>query len=184
MEDYNSNLRVKFDHTHTAKPQHSPYKHAPIMHGAKSQYAAGPDESPPLNSAGILRVQAIVCAPLFYARAVDNKLLVAISELGQQQSSATKATNDAIAQLLDYVATYPSDGITFCTRNMVLSSHSDEAYLNVRKARSRACADIMLSEYVPVHRYNGPVLTSAQIIKCVMSSAAEADLVGLYICAK
>ena len=42
----------------------------------------------------------------------------------------------------------------------------------------------MLSEDVPVPKYNGPVLTIAKIIKCVMSSAAEAELAGLYICAK
>ena len=60
------------------------------------------------------RVQAIVEALLYYARAVDNKLLVALSELGQQQASATEATNDAIDQLLDFVSTYPADGITYC----------------------------------------------------------------------
>jgi hypothetical protein len=42
----------------------------------------------------------------------------------------------------------------------------------------------MLSEDVPAPSYNGPVLTVAQIIKSVMSSAAEAELGGLYICAK
>ena len=67
---------------------------------------------------------------------------------------------------------------------MVLSAHSNAAYLNVNKARSRASAHIMLSKDVPVHIYNGPVVTIAQIIKCVMSSAAEYELVGLYICAK
>ena len=66
---------------------------------------------------------------------------------------------------------------------MVLSAHSDAAYLNVSKARSRAGAHIILSEDVPVPKYNGPVITIAQIIKCVMSSAAEAELEGLYICA-
>ena len=101
-------------------------------------------------------------------RAVDNKLLVALSELGQQQASATEATNDAIIQLLDYVAMYPSDGITFRASDMVLSAHSDAAYLNVNKARSRAGAHIMLSEDVPVPSYNGPVLTIAQIIKCAL----------------
>ena len=42
----------------------------------------------------------------------------------------------------------------------------------------------MLSENVPAPTYNGPVLTVAQIIKNVMSSAAEAELAGLFICAK
>ena len=42
----------------------------------------------------------------------------------------------------------------------------------------------MLSENNPVPSLNGPVLTIAQIIKNIMSSAAEAELSGLFICAK
>eukprot|EP00804_Cyclotella_cryptica_P007026 CCRYP_007142-RA/>CCRYP_007142-RA protein AED:0.41 eAED:0.40 QI:0/0/0/0.5/1/1/2/0/156 len=67
---------------------------------------------------------------------------------------------------------------------MILSAHSDAAYLNASKARNRAGAHIMLSEDTPVPSYNGPILTLAQIIKFVASSAAEAELAGLYICAK
>ena len=115
---------------------------------------------------------------------MDNKLLVALSKLDQQQAAVTEATNDATAQLLDFVATYPADDITYRASGMVLSAHSDAAYLNVSKAGSRAGAHIMLSEDVPVPSYYGPVLTVTQIIKCVMSSAAEAELGGLYICAK
>ena len=172
MDDYIANLRVKFNHADPKKPQYSPYKHAPIIYGAKIQYAAEADDSAPLDKAGILRVQSIVCALLFYGRAIDNKLLVALSKLGQQQASATEATNDEITQLLDYVATYPSDGITYRSSGMVLSAHSYAAYLNVTKARSRAGAHIMLSENIPAPTYNGPVLTVAHIIKNVMSSAA------------
>ena len=100
-------------------------------------------------------------------------------ELCQQQATATEATNDAIHQLLDYVATYPADGITFQSSDMVLSAHSDAAYLKVSKTRSRSGAHIMMSEDVPVPKYNRPVLTIAQIIKYVISSAAEAELAGL-----
>jgi hypothetical protein len=66
---------------------------------------------------------------------------------------------------------------------MILAAHSDAAYLNVSKARSRAGAHIMLSEDipVPVPTFNGPILTISQIIKFVASSAAEAELAGLYI---
>ena len=172
MDAYITNRRVKFNHADPKKPQHSPYKHAPIIYGAKIQYAAKADDSAPLDKAGILRVQSIVGALLFYGCAVNNKLLVALSELGQQQASATEANNGAITQLLDYVATYPSDGISYRSRGMVLSAHSDAAYLNVTKARSQAGAHIILSENVPAPTHNGPVLTVAQIIKNVMSSAA------------
>ena len=67
---------------------------------------------------------------------------------------------------------------------MILSAHSDATYLNVRRARNRAGAHIMLSENTPVPSLNKPVLTIAQIIKNVMSYAAEAKLSGLFICAK
>ena len=67
---------------------------------------------------------------------------------------------------------------------MVLAAHSDAEYLNVTKAHSRAGAHRMLSENVPAPTYNGPVLTVAQIIQNVMSSAAESELAGLFICAK
>ena len=42
----------------------------------------------------------------------------------------------------------------------------------------------MLSENTPVPSLNGPVLTIAQIIKKVVPSAAEAEISGLFICAK
>ena len=48
-----------------------------------------------------------------YRRAVDNKILVSLRELGKQKEAGTQTTNDAIMQILDYVATYPNDGITF-----------------------------------------------------------------------
>ena len=43
-------------------------------------------------------------------------------------------------QLLDYLATYPNNGITYRASDMVLGGHADAAYLNVSKARSRAGA--------------------------------------------
>ena len=76
-------------------------------------------------------------------------------------------------QLLEYKATYPSDGINFRASDMVLAAHSNTEYLNIIKARSRAGAHIMLSEDVLVPDYNSPILTIAQIIRNVMSSATE-----------
>ena len=42
----------------------------------------------------------------------------------------------------------------------------------------------MLSKNNPAPSLNGPVLKIAQIIKNIMSSAAEAELSGLFICSK
>eukprot|EP00804_Cyclotella_cryptica_P022929 CCRYP_018759-RA/>CCRYP_018759-RA protein AED:0.35 eAED:0.34 QI:0/-1/0/1/-1/1/1/0/335 len=184
MQEYIANFLTKYDHPRPKKPVLSPYKAATISFGAKVQYTAKPDSTPALNKVGVKWVQGIVGALLYYACAVDNKLLHALSEIGTQQAAATEATNTRVNHLLDYCATYPNDGITYRASNMILAAHSDAAYLNVSNARSRTGAHIMLSENIPTPPSNGPVLTLSQIIKFVASSAAEAELAGLYICAK
>ena len=92
--------------------------------------------SPPLYEAGIKRIQAIVGAFLFYGRAVDNKLLVTLNSIGTQQVAATEATNEAVNQMLDYLATYPNDGIVYRSSNMILAAHSDAGFHNESKGRS------------------------------------------------
>ena len=101
IRNYIKNLLLKWGHTIPSKPQHSPFRHAPIIYGAKQQFSNSPDASPKLDDTGIKRVQAIVGALLYYFRAVDNKLLVALSELGSTQASATELTKTDLSQLLD-----------------------------------------------------------------------------------
>ena len=67
---------------------------------------------------------------------------------------------------------------------MRLIDHYDAAYLNFSKARSRSGAHISLSEEDPKPRYNGPIMTIAQIINFVMSSAPESELAAIFIPAK
>ena len=64
---------------------------------------------------------------------------------------------------------------------MVIAVHSDASYLSETKARSQAGGHFFLSENYEYPSNNGAVLTIAQIIKAVMSSAAEAEIGALYI---
>ena len=64
---------------------------------------------------------------------------------------------------------------------MVLASHSDAFYLSERKSRSRAGGHFFCSNNEEFPPNNGAVLTIAQIIKVVMSLAAEAEAGALYI---
>ena len=64
---------------------------------------------------------------------------------------------------------------------MVLVVHSDASYLSEPKAHSRAGGHFFLSSDVADPLDNGAVLNLAQLIKAVMSSAAEAELGALYI---
>jgi hypothetical protein len=81
MPCYISMLLLKFKHPHPAKPRLSPYKCLPIAFGAKSHIKPDPDSLELLNASRKCPMQEIVGSLLYYARAVDNKLLVALSAI-------------------------------------------------------------------------------------------------------
>ena len=106
---------------------------------------------------------------MYYTRAVDNKLLVALITIGGKQATATEKINKAINQLLDYFTTYPNDGIVYRSSDMILCAHSDAGFHNESCGRSRARAHMFLAEDEPIPKCHGPVLTIAQIMKFVMA---------------
>ena len=129
--------------------------------------------SPPLNDKGIKRLHGILGALLYVGIAVNNKLLVSLSAIGAQQASATEETAEEIEQLMDYVYTYPNDGILFRKSDIILAAHAEAGFLNKSKSRSRVGAHIFLSENEPKTILNEYVLKIAQIIRTVMASSAE-----------
>ena len=86
-----------------------------------------------------------------------------------------------IKQLLDYAATHTDAAVTYWSSNMVLAAHSDASYLLETKSRSRAGGHFFMSSDIVVPKNNDAVHTITQIIKTVMSSAAEVELGALYI---
>jgi len=184
MDGYINEVLLRYGHPMPTKPQHSPHKHRKIVYGADAQLQPiEVDTSPRLDEAGTKRVQGISGSLLYYARAVDSKLLCTISTISAQQASATQNTLTAVHQLLDYMATYPSDGVTFKASNMILAAHSDASYLSETKSRSRAGAHIFLSNNDPIPQSNGPILAVSSILRSVYGSVAEAELAALYKCA-
>ena len=185
MVDYITDVRARFGHPDPIKPEHSPHTHREIIYGAKEQYAHNDiDTSPPLDAAGIKWCQGVIGALLYYARAVDNKLLMTLSTIAAVQASATENTRAEINKLLNYCATYPNDGITYRASSMVLAGHSDASFNSEPKSRSRAGGHIFLSEDDPIPRNNGPILSISRIIKYVCPSAAEAEIGALFMVAQ
>jgi hypothetical protein len=111
MPGYIDNLLIKFKHPSPSKPQFSPFKCLPISYGAKIQLTSESDTSELLDDSCTHRIHKIVGSLLYYARAVENKLLVALSAIAARQAKATVATEQAVHLLPNYVATYPNDGI-------------------------------------------------------------------------
>jgi hypothetical protein len=127
----------RFKHEHPSKPQHQSYPHAPIQYRAKVQYAEPLDTSPLLNKDGKRFIQEVTGTILFYARAVDPTMLVALGLLAVEQANPTEETMHKIKKFLDYAATQEDAVITYRKSGMVLAIHRDASYLSKTKAQSR-----------------------------------------------
>jgi hypothetical protein len=181
MPGYIAKALTRFAHPTPNKPQHQPHPHTERIYGATIQYAKKTDDSPLLPAEGKTYIQQVLGVLLYYGRAVDSTILVALSSIASMQAAPTALTKDLIKMLLDYVATHPDAILTYKRSNMVLAVHSDASYLSEPGARSRAGGHFFMSSNVDNPPNNGAVLNMSQIIKSVMSSAAEAELGALYI---
>ena len=111
-------------------------------------------------------------------------MLPALSAIASSQAAPTQTTMEKIDLFLDYAASHPDAIVTYRASKMILALHSDASYLSEPKARSRAGGHFFLSENEEDPANNGAVLNTAQIIKAVMSSAAEAELGAMFINAR
>lgn len=119
---------------------------------------------------------------LFYGRAVDNTMLVALGTVAAAQTHGTETTMDTVVQLLNYAATHPDAAIRFYGSDMILYVHSDASYLSEPNARSRVGGYFYLgnkTEPPEKAKPNGPIHVESRIMKHVMAAASEAE-VGPY----
>jgi hypothetical protein len=193
MPGYIAKALHRFQHVAPKRPQHSPHAWVAPTYGAATQLTAPPDQSPALDAKGATRIQEVVGVLLYYARAVDSTMLVALGTIASAAKSADTA--QAITQLLNYCATHPDAIVRFHASDMVLHVHSDASYLSEAHARSRAGGYFFLSDKpaqplatpdptcVPPP-LNGPVHTPCTIMRVVLSSATEAEMGALFYNAK
>jgi hypothetical protein len=167
MPGYIDNLLLKLKHPCPLKPQLSFYTFLPISYGTKTQFSPGEDISALLDDACKHCIKEIIRSLLYYAHAVDNKLLVALSAIAAKQSKATVTTEQAVHLLLDHVTTYPNDGNIYHASDMILCAHASAGFLNKSQSHSHAGAHIFHLKNDPYPRFNGPVLSIAQIIRFV-----------------
>ena len=181
MPGYIAKALARFAHPPPKKPQHQPHPHTERTYGATIQYAKAQDSSPLLPATDKTYIQQVLGVLLYYGRAVDSTVLVAIGSIASAQATPTATTMELTKILLDYVATHPDAILTYEKSDMVLAVHSDASYLSEAGARSRAGGHFFMSSDVDDPPNNGAIINTSSIIKSVMSSAAKAELAGLYI---
>ena len=121
MQIYIAKILFKVGHKPPVKKQISPHRCREITYDIKVQQAPEEYSPPSLYEKVVLQVQRIVVALLYYARALNNKLIVSISVIGTKQDSTTEKMLKSINQLLDYCATYLDDGIVYFSSDIILT---------------------------------------------------------------
>ncbi len=92
MPGYLQKALIRFKHEMPNKIQNSPHPHVIPQHGAKAQYEKNKDVSPPLSKEETKYVQAVVGTLLYYVRAVDTTILMALSSIAMEQARPTQET--------------------------------------------------------------------------------------------
>ena len=138
MPNYIQKALNKFHHIPSKKAQHSPHAWTPPNYGAQTQFTAPTDTSAPLDDAEITRLQEVIGTLLYYARALDSTMLVALGTIASAQAKGTQATALAVTHLLIYCATHSDAIVRDHVSGMQLHVHSDASYLSESQARSRA----------------------------------------------
>ncbi len=184
MPGYIKKLLLKYKHCMPTKPQHCPYAPAPKQYGAKAQAPLTVDILPKLSPDEIKEIQRVIGSILYYARAVDITVLMALTSIDIKKSKRTTNTMEKAKQLLDYLATYPNATIRFQASDMIMNVHSDASYLSESDARSRACGHFFMGwtpkDGDPI-KLNGAFFTLCAILRFVVTSVAEAELGALFL---
>jgi hypothetical protein len=181
MPGYIERALQRFEHPAPTKPEDSPHDWIKPNYGAHVQLTTPIDTSDSLSAKETKRLQEVIGTILYYARAIDNTMLVALSSLAAAQSKGTKATAKACARLLNYAATHSDAVIRYKASEMILHIHSDASYLSEPHARSRVGGFFFLGDTSDRPQINGSILVVSKIMNNVLASAAEAEVGGLFV---
>ena len=134
MPGYVQKQLTRYAHPSPRQKRHTPYDPAPLILGRAAQELPPKDESTPLDKKGKKRVQQVVGSFLYYGRAVDMTILMALNKIAGQQANPTEKTMKRVNEFLDYMASNPDAKIRYHASDMVLNVHSNASYMTAPKA--------------------------------------------------
>ncbi len=173
----------EYKHIMPKKLQTCPYSPEPKKFDTEAQAPLPHNLTPKLDAKGIKRVQKIVGSILYYARAVDMTVLMALSSIAVKQTKATEKTMARCTQLLNYLLGHADAKVRFHASDMILNIHSNASYLSEANTRSRACGHFFMG-WMPQDGkpicLNGAFHVSTRVLRFVVASNTKAELGTLY----
>jgi len=175
----------RFDYMKTyqfkrSKSCQSPTIYVTPNYNTREQTARPLDVSEPMPEM-VKYVQTVLGSLLYYARAIDSTILVAVNKIAACQTTPTANVMIALQQILDHLNDHRSVSITFKASDMKLIVHSDASFNSESKARSRTGGYFFFGSknYSTKDKPNGAILATTSIIPVVVASAVEAEYGGL-----
>jgi hypothetical protein len=118
MPGYFTKALDRFQHNACGRAPHYPHAWTKPQYGSHPQLTPTPDDTDLLPTSTLTRIQEIVGTLLFYGRAIDSTMLVALGTISSQQSKGTQATAHALTQLLNYAAAHPDATVRYHASDM------------------------------------------------------------------
>ena len=106
MPTYIYHTLTKYKHPKPTTPQHSPYTFTQVNIFHRIQKPTSHPTSPKLNIIQKTHVKQVIGTLLYYGRAIDPTILVALNTLATMQNSPSQYTLHKLNQLLDYASTH------------------------------------------------------------------------------
>jgi hypothetical protein len=176
---------TRHNHLPPVKTKNCLYTPNPITYGKDNQATTPSDPSSLLDMAGKKCIQKNVGSFLYYARAVNPTILMALSAIvAAKQSAPTEETLTSVNQFLNYMWTHPDAKFRYRASDVILNIHSDASYLSAPKVQSHAGVYFFLGsisqDTEPIF-INGAIHFTCTILKLVVALAAEAKLGALFL---
>ena len=108
MPGYVAQALDQFQHVKPVRMQHAPHRWNRPIYGRKVQCAEH-DKSTKLDDKGKKMIQSTVGKFLYYGRAIDTPILVALNDIGTQQAESTQNTVKEANWLMDFLSWHPDE---------------------------------------------------------------------------
>ena len=123
-----------FQHEKPKRPQDSPYPWTQPVYGKNNQMLSEKAPAEELDENNQKRLQKIVGKFLYYARAIDPTMLMALNSLAAVQTKPKIETAKQITQFLNYSAIHPDAITEYRKSGTIIHIYSNASYISEQEA--------------------------------------------------
>ena len=190
MSGYVHKMLQKIQHNSSTNPQFAPHSWSTPYYGARIQYTLTHDSSPLSDKKGQQFVLLVVSSFLYYGRAIDSTMLVALNDIAAHQAAPTQVIQTKCDQQLDYAAIYLDVKLHYSASDMILHIYLEAVHLVQNGAQSCITGHYIHSSYphpalhIPKKAPNATISIKCKTLRHVVASAVEAKTGGRFHNAK